>query len=316
MDNDIEMDSDIEMDMNYELSSEIESTATNDSDIEMDNNDQLTIETSHRTNINKYDSQVPRKKSNRNINAKEKGRYSTSELIEVLTFINDNLDLWNASPPIACSKAIEATNINRDSTSVYNKIHSLIREVSEYLETGKKPSPNAIIWEEKMIYELVMKIYNKTREITKDEKSEDDNEINNLAKYDNKTKNKRKIEEIYIKTEKKSDNNFKNKVKKKSKEKIVEMTDEVVQNSIDQVRKKSEEKIVEIREMEEKIVKNDEELAKITGIITKEEIRRRREVVRMVAEEKIVKIKKIEVEIIQAIRNINDKHKQLKEIQT
>uniref|UniRef100_U9SWV2 Uncharacterized protein n=1 Tax=Rhizophagus irregularis (strain DAOM 181602 / DAOM 197198 / MUCL 43194) TaxID=747089 RepID=U9SWV2_RHIID len=145
MNNDIEMDmnyelsneftatrdSDIEMDINYELSSEIESTATNDSDIEMDNNDQLTIGTSHRTNINKYDSQVPRKKSNSNINTKEKGRYSTSELIEVLTFINDNFDLWNASPPIACSKAIEATNINRDSTSVYKKIHSLIRNKVE-----------------------------------------------------------------------------------------------------------------------------------------------------------------------------------------
>ncbi|CAB4376584.1 unnamed protein product [Rhizophagus irregularis] len=274
MNNDIEMDmnyelsneftatrdSDIEMDINYELSSEIESTATNDSDIEMDNNDQLTIETSHRTNINKYDSQVPRKKSNRNINTKEKGRYSTSELIEVLTFINDNFDLWNASPPIACSKAIEATNINRDSTSVYKKIHSLIRNVSEYFETGKKSSPNAMIWKEKKIYDLVEKIW-------KNKKSEGDNEINFEKYYDNKTKIRKKVEEeIDIKTE---------------------MTDEVIQNFIDQVRKESEEKIVEKRKMEEKII----------------------------AKEKIIKIKEMEVEIIQMVRNINNKYKQLKEIQ-
>ncbi|POG73912.1 hypothetical protein GLOIN_2v1580697 [Rhizophagus irregularis DAOM 181602=DAOM 197198] len=274
MNNDIEMDmnyelsneftatrdSDIEMDINYELSSEIESTATNDSDIEMDNNDQLTIGTSHRTNINKYDSQVPRKKSNSNINTKEKGRYSTSELIEVLTFINDNFDLWNASPPIACSKAIEATNINRDSTSVYKKIHSLIRNVSEYFETGKKSSPNAMIWKEKKIYDLVEKIW-------KNKKSEGDNEINFEKYYDNKTKIRKKVEEeIDIKTE---------------------MTDEVIQNFIDQVRKESEEKIVEKRKMEEKII----------------------------AKEKIIKIKEMEVEIIQMVRNINNKYKQLKEIQ-
>ncbi|CAB4422114.1 unnamed protein product [Rhizophagus irregularis] len=261
-------DSDIEVGNDKLLICEIVS----DSDIEMDtNNDQLTIGTSRQKNINKYDFQVPRKKLKRNINKKEKGRWSTSDLIKVLIFINDNFELWCVNHFNACSKAIEATNINRDSTSVYNKIHSLIREVSEYLETGKKSSPNAIIWEEKIIYELVMKIYNKTREITKDEKSEDDNEINSLAKYDNKTKNKRKIEEIYIKTEKKSEKISKDKVKKKSEEKIVEVTDEVVQNPIDQVRKESKEKIVEIREMEEKIIKNDEELAKITGIITKEE---------------------------------------------
>ncbi|CAB5383629.1 unnamed protein product [Rhizophagus irregularis] len=263
-----ELSSEIGMDINYGLSSEIESTATSDSDIEIDN----TIGTSRRTNINKYDFQVPRKKSNKNINVniKENRRWTSSDLIEVLTFINDNVDLWNESPLNACNKAIEATNINRDSTSVCMKIHSLIRAVSEYLETGKKSRASAIIWEEKIIYELVMKIYNKTREITKDEKSEDDNEINSLAKYDNKTKNRKKIEEIYIKTEKKSEK--KDKVKKKSEEKIVEMVNEVFRNSIDQVIKQSEEKIVEIRK------KYDEELAKV-------EIRRR-EVVRMITEEK------------------------------
>lgn len=130
----------------------------------------------------------------------------------------------------------------------------MIRNVSEYFETGKKSSPNAMIWKEKKIYDLVEKIW-------KNKKSESGNEINFEKYYDNKTKIRKKIEEeIDIKTE---------------------ITDEVIQNFIDQVRKESEEKIVEKRKMEEKIIK----------------------------------IKEMEVEIIQMVRNINNKYKQLKEIQ-
>ncbi|CAB4389438.1 unnamed protein product [Rhizophagus irregularis] len=99
-------------------------------------------------------------------------RWENAELIKILSYINNNIDMWCTNHLNACLKAIEATNNNkRDAKAVYNKIHSLIKAMDEFLKTGKKAQTCSIIWEETKIHDLVRKIYVKT----KDRKKKDDN---------------------------------------------------------------------------------------------------------------------------------------------
>ncbi|CAG8574586.1 2416_t:CDS:2 [Rhizophagus irregularis] len=83
-------------------------------------------------------------------------RWENAELIKILSYINNNIDMWCTNHLNACLKAIEATNNNkRDAKAVYNKIHSLIKAMDEFLKTGKKAQTCSIIWEETKIHDLL-----------------------------------------------------------------------------------------------------------------------------------------------------------------
>ena len=99
-------------------------------------------------------------------------RWESSELISVLNYINNNIDLWYSSHINACIKAIEATGSRRDAKSIYNKVHSLVSTMEDFIKTGKKSSTNAIIWDDSTIHDLVRYIYSKTQEKKKEEKNQ------------------------------------------------------------------------------------------------------------------------------------------------
>ncbi|CAB4444433.1 unnamed protein product [Rhizophagus irregularis] len=65
-------------------------------------------------------------------------RWKPLELLGVLTFLNDNFDLWRENHQKACSDAIKETNINRNEQAIYTKINSMIKALEEYFETGRK----------------------------------------------------------------------------------------------------------------------------------------------------------------------------------
>ncbi|RIA81392.1 hypothetical protein C1645_806216 [Glomus cerebriforme] len=90
--------------------------------------------------------------------------WKPSELVSVLNFLNNNFDMWHNNHHGTCVKAIEATYIIRDARSIYNKVYSLIRAMQEYLDTGKKSTANAIVWENEEIHDLVKNLCEKTQE--------------------------------------------------------------------------------------------------------------------------------------------------------
>jgi hypothetical protein len=59
--------------------------------------------------------------------------------------------------------AIRETNINRDEKATYAKIYNLIRAMEEFHQSGRKPSSYNVMWDDKNIYDLVEKMYNKSK---------------------------------------------------------------------------------------------------------------------------------------------------------
>ncbi|CAG8574572.1 2414_t:CDS:2 [Rhizophagus irregularis] len=59
-------------------------------------------------------------------------RWKPLELIGVLTYLNNNFELWCANHRNACNMAIRETNINRDEKATYAKIYNLIRAMEEF----------------------------------------------------------------------------------------------------------------------------------------------------------------------------------------
>lgn len=108
--------------------------------------------------------------------------WSSTDLIKVLEFINDNFDEYYKNHRKTCNEAIKATKIGRNGKSVCNKIFNLNRNmmISEF--KSSEPTSRSIR-ESKEIRRLVSEIYNKTnakeknkegnQKITKDRKSDD-----------------------------------------------------------------------------------------------------------------------------------------------
>ncbi|GBB97150.1 hypothetical protein RclHR1_29290001 [Rhizophagus clarus] len=100
-------------------------------------------------------------------------RWKTLELLGVLTFLNDNFELWQENHLKACIMAIKETNINRDGKAIYKKIYSLIKAMEDYHKDGKRTTACAIMWEEgSKIYDLVKDMYDKTKENRSEENQE------------------------------------------------------------------------------------------------------------------------------------------------
>ncbi|PKY55017.1 hypothetical protein RhiirA4_474196 [Rhizophagus irregularis] len=92
-------------------------------------------------------------------------RWKPLELLGVLTFLNDNFDLWRENHQKACSDAIKETNINRNEQAIYTKINSMIKALEEYFETGRKSNSCSAMWDDdnSKIYDLVKEMYDKTK---------------------------------------------------------------------------------------------------------------------------------------------------------
>ncbi|GBB97151.1 hypothetical protein RclHR1_29290002 [Rhizophagus clarus] len=89
-------------------------------------------------------------------------RWKPFELIGVLTFLNDNFELWHENRRKACIMAIKETNINRDDKALYNKINSMIKAMEDYHKDGIKSPSCAIMWKHDKIFDLVKDLYDKT----------------------------------------------------------------------------------------------------------------------------------------------------------
>lgn len=113
-------------------------------------------------------------------------RWKPLELIGVLTYLNDNFELWCANHRNACNMAIRETNINRDEKATYAKIYNLIRAMEEFHQSGRKPSSYNVMWDDKNIYDLVEKMYNKSKMKQESEKGKEiiaDDDIEMSIRY-------------------------------------------------------------------------------------------------------------------------------------
>ncbi|GBB98868.1 hypothetical protein RclHR1_33450002 [Rhizophagus clarus] len=95
------------------------------------------------------------------VTIREQVRWSPDEHIRILSFLDNNFEMWHSSRLDACAKAIEATNNQRDAKTVYNKIRVLIKSMEVFRRTGEKPNTCAVIWDNQRIQDLVESIYNK-----------------------------------------------------------------------------------------------------------------------------------------------------------
>ncbi|GES79999.1 hypothetical protein GLOIN_2v1722824 [Rhizophagus clarus] len=92
-------------------------------------------------------------------------RWESSELVKILTYVNNNIDIWCLNHKDASLKAIEATNNNkRDPKSVYNKVYSLIKAYEKFDTTSTSSGNCNIIWENTRVHDLVRKIYTKIKD--------------------------------------------------------------------------------------------------------------------------------------------------------
>ncbi|CAB4440359.1 unnamed protein product [Rhizophagus irregularis] len=98
-------------------------------------------------------------------------RWESSEIVVVLNYLYDNFDTWYDSPYVACAEAIMATNVKRGGSSVYGKVHNMIRIMDDYLRTGKKNSNTCdILWQNKKVRDLIKEMcYKNTERKRKDE---------------------------------------------------------------------------------------------------------------------------------------------------
>ncbi|PKY55022.1 hypothetical protein RhiirA4_410256 [Rhizophagus irregularis] len=92
-------------------------------------------------------------------------RWDYTELVKVLKFLNNNFNKWFENHMEACTAASKNTNIDRDASSIYSKVHTLIKDMENSIEADRSPTCN-ILRESKKISKLVRKICIKTRERT------------------------------------------------------------------------------------------------------------------------------------------------------
>ncbi|GBC06194.1 hypothetical protein RclHR1_06680010 [Rhizophagus clarus] len=90
-------------------------------------------------------------------------KWTYSELVHVLKFINSNFDIWYECHKKAYIMAAEDANLERDFTSISTKIHSLMKEVEISIETDRQPTSN-ILRDSEKVYKLVKEICSKTKE--------------------------------------------------------------------------------------------------------------------------------------------------------
>ncbi|GES79994.1 hypothetical protein GLOIN_2v1848242 [Rhizophagus clarus] len=107
-------------------------------------------------------------------------RWESSELIKILSFLNNNFDLWYKNRQDACVEAVKAVNINRDGKSVYNKVHSMIKAMEHFLRTRRRPKTCFIIRENRIIRGLVKQICQKTKERNEGEQNQDHNNVDDV----------------------------------------------------------------------------------------------------------------------------------------
>ncbi|RGB35084.1 hypothetical protein C1646_700429 [Rhizophagus diaphanus] len=99
-------------------------------------------------------------------------RWDYTELVEVLKFLNNNFNKWFENHMEACTAASENTNIDRDASSIYSKVHTLIKDMENSIEADRSPTCN-ILRESKKISKLVKKICIKTKERTQIKESQE-----------------------------------------------------------------------------------------------------------------------------------------------
>lgn len=108
-------------------------------------------------------------------------RWESSEIVVVLNYLYDNFDTWYDSPYVACAEAIMATNVKRGGSSVYGKVHNMIRIMDDYLRTGKKNSNTCdILWQNKKVRDLIKEMCYKNTE----RKRKDETTKNRKKRYD------------------------------------------------------------------------------------------------------------------------------------
>ncbi|CAI2167630.1 2600_t:CDS:2 [Funneliformis geosporum] len=81
-------------------------------------------------------------------------RWTTDEIIEILSYINDHFKNSSVSLAKACDEATEHLHIERTRKSVYLKIRKLIQTVKVWLSDHIK-NDDAIIWQDDRVYKLL-----------------------------------------------------------------------------------------------------------------------------------------------------------------
>ncbi|EXX60736.1 hypothetical protein RhiirA5_357620 [Rhizophagus irregularis] len=212
-------------------------------------------------------------------------RWKPLELIGVLTYLNNNFELWCANHRNACNMAIRETNINRDEKATYAKIYNLIRAMEEFHQSGRKPSSYNVMWEDKNIYDLVEKMYNKSKMKQESEKGKEitvDDDIE-MSISDDQTN-------------------------------IDIMSQSIAPLSIEAVNKLCDEKINQVYENQALVIKKIEE-ANDTFEKSNVKIFYSAERAKSICDEKLSKIGQLRSELIEMINIANAKYEELKNFQ-
>ncbi|PKY55018.1 hypothetical protein RhiirA4_410244 [Rhizophagus irregularis] len=212
-------------------------------------------------------------------------RWKPLELIGILTYLNDNFELWCANHRNACNMAIRETNINRDEKATYAKIYNLIRAMEEFHQSGRKPSSYNVMWDDKNIYDLVEKMYNKSKMKQESEKGkvitvDDDIE---MSISDDQTN-------------------------------IEIMSQSIAPLSIEAVNKLCDEKINQVYENQALVIKKIEE-ANDTFEKSNVKIYYSAERAKSICDEKLSKIVQLRSELTEMINSANVKYEELKNFQ-
>src|SRR3954454_7106240 len=114
-------------------------------------------------------------------------RWTQAEVTDILKFLNENFDSWCENRNAACARAVEVAKIERDPKAIYNKVHTMMKTMEDYSKTKKKP--NDPIWEDKKIWSLLKKIYERSKERKEEENeirepSEETVKLETTSKYD------------------------------------------------------------------------------------------------------------------------------------
>ncbi|CAG8674028.1 4434_t:CDS:2 [Rhizophagus irregularis] len=67
-------------------------------------------------------------------------RWDYTELVKVLKFLNNNFNKWFENHMEACTAASKNTNIDRDASSIYSKVHTLIKDMENSIEADRSPT--------------------------------------------------------------------------------------------------------------------------------------------------------------------------------
>ncbi|CAB4389439.1 hypothetical protein RhiirA5_476567 [Rhizophagus irregularis] len=208
---------------------------------------------------------------------REQVRWSSNELIGILDFLDNNFEMWRTNRVNASTKAIEATNNKRDARSVYNKIHVLIKSMEVYHKTGEKSNTGTVIWSNKRIQELVENIYIKTKE-----KSEENQEI----EVDDNNSDASTIR--------------------------TEMDDEPAPYSTEAINKLYSEKLIQLSQTRSTVMKTIEETNNTFEVSKVNLLLYSKEAAIDIFDKKIEEITKLRDELSYIINDINNKYEQMK----